>query len=116
MLKRKTRIADYGEEEKDYTKLIGTGMKVKLENNGHTYDTLEISVLGDIAGAGGLCDSYSNAQDLTALKNYILEKPGAELEGVKYIAADINRDSYINAQDLTAFKNYILEKTDSYLD
>ena len=98
-----------GNEITDKTKYIGTGYQIKLENNGHTYDTLDIVVIGDLNG-----DGYSNALDLTLIKNHILKK--STLTGVNYLAGDNNVDDYVNNLDLTNTNNYILKKRSTYLD
>ena len=88
--------------------VTGTGLKVTLESNGYTYDSLDIVVLGDING-----DGLSDVQDITLIKNHILRK--TILDGIELLAGDINIDSYSDVQDLTLVKNYILRKITSYL-
>lgn len=98
-----------GVEIKDYTKFVGTGMKVTLENNGHTYDSLDIVVKGDIDG-----DGYSIANDIAKIKSHILKK--STLEGVEFLAADIDDDGYVVANDQAKVKSYVLKRISSYIN
>ena len=97
-----------GNEITNYSKYVGTGMKVQLENNGHTYDSLNIAVMGDLNS-----DGYSNTMDLNTITNHILRK--TNITGIYFIAGDTNDDGYINTLDLNTFKNYILRKITTYL-
>ena len=98
-----------GNEITDYSVNAGTGFKVTLENNGHTYDYLYLVVYGDING-----DGYSNTTDLNSIKDHILRK--TVLTGIKFLASDISEDGYTNTTDLNLVKNYILRKITSFFE
>ena len=98
-----------GKEITDYSTNAGTGFKVTLENNGHTYDYLYLVVYGDING-----DGYSNTTDLNSIKDHILRKN--VLTGIKFLASDISEDGYTNTTDLNLVKNYILRKITSFFE
>ena len=98
-----------GVEIKDYSKKVGTGMVVKLENNGHTYDQLDIIVTGDVTG-DGKCD----AVDLNNVKLYLLTK--LSFNKIEKLASDTNFDEKTDAVDLNRVKLYNLTKLSSFLD
>ena len=96
-----------GTEITDYSKNVGTGMKVKLENNGHTYDTLDIIVLGDING-----DGKCNATDLNEIKLSLLLQ--RQFNNQEFLASDVTLDGKSNATDFNQFKLYNLMQIDRF--
>ena len=92
----------------DYTTYIGTGMKIKLENDNKIYDELEVVVLGDIDGNGKCMSS-----DYRLVNKHILGQ--IELIGSKYFAADVNKDNIINNNDYELINKYIMKQIDSFI-
>ena len=95
-------------EINDYTTYIGTGMKIKLENDNKIYDELEVVVLGDIDGNGKCMSS-----DYRLVNKHILGQ--IELIGSKYFAADVNKDNIINNNDYELINKYIMKQIDSFI-
>lgn len=96
------------EEVTDYSKYVGTGMQVRLENNGHTYDTLDIIVIGDIDG-----DGKCMSADYRSVNRHILKQ--ITLTGDQFLAADNDENTKIQSADYRKMNRYILKQLDSLL-
>ena len=97
-----------GVEMTNYSKFVGTGMQVRLENNGHTYDTLDIIVIGDIDG-----DGKCMSADYRSVNKHILKQ--TTLTGDQYLASDNDENGKIQSADYRKMNRYILKQLDSLL-
>ena len=97
-----------GNEVTDYSKFVGTAMQVRLENNGHTYDTLDIIVIGDIDG-----DGKCMSADYRSVNRHILKQ--STLTGDQFLAADNDENNKIQSADYRKMNRYILKQIDTLL-
>ena len=87
----------------DTSKLIGTGMKIRISNDtnsSHIYTETEIVVSGDMTG-----DGLMNANDI---KNWRIGILSESLEGAFKMAADYNRDGKQDATDMRSMRTDII--------
>ena len=84
-------------------KLVGTGMKLCIVDNGKILKTYTIIVTGDTNGDGKI-----NITDMIAVKAHILKK--SILSGVYANAGDVNGDGKINITDFIKIKANLLGK------
>ena len=98
------KVYDAGAEVGDI--VVKTGLIMKLEINGTTYDEAAIIVRGDING-----DGLVNVMDKSMLSEHILRTE--EIEGYGFYAADVYNDDLLNVQDKSKLSDYILRVIDS---
>ena len=84
-------------------KLVGTGMKLCIVDNGKILKTYTIIVTGDTNGDGKI-----NITDMIAVKAHILKK--SILSGVYANAGDVNGDGKVNITDFIKIKAHLLGK------
>ena len=91
-------IEDAGDDD-----ILKTGQTISISDENKTF-TYTIAIKGDVDG-----DGYIGATDYVKIKNYIMEKPGSELNIAQSIAADADSNSEIGATDYVKIKNSIME-------
>ena len=84
-------------------KLVGTGMRLCIVDNGKILKTYTIIVTGDINGDGKI-----NITDMIAVKAHVLKK--SILSGVYANAGDVNGDGKVNITDFIKIKANLLGK------
>ena len=99
---------DYINIYKDGVKLdgnviIGTGMVIKLEDNGVEYDSVVVVVTGDVNGDGNV-----SLTDMLLMKADLLQK--SELTGAYENAADVNASGDFGLTDFIKMKAHLLGK------
>ena len=92
-----------GNEIKDTSKVVKTGLVVKLVIENTEYDSLIIIVRGDINE-----DGIVDISDKVSLVNHILLK--AEITDYRIYACDLELDNMIDVSDKVKLVNYILKK------
>jgi len=101
----KTHIKVFlGEIEVTADAIVGTGMKVRLIQNGQTVMEREIVVAGDVNGDGKI-----TVTDMIAIKSHVLKK--STLENAYGTAADVSGDKAISITDFIQIKAHILGKS-----
>ena len=88
------------QQEEGKEELIGTTMKITLEENGYVYDELTIIVRGDITGDGKVNIS-DKAKLSSTLAKVITLTPSEQL------AADITFDGKVNISDKAKLSSYL---------
>ena len=91
---------------KDNSKLISTGMTVKIEINNVEYDSLKIVVRGDIDGDGIIAMT-----DYIALKSLLLGENNFDF--IKTMASDLDYDGVLTMADYIKLKSFILGEINS---
>ena len=90
-----------GELVEDYTEIIKTGMKVKLEYGNVVYDEVKVIVLGDIDENGLI-----NVTDQTILQNHIVGI--SIIDDYRVYAMDLSLDDKVNVTDQVEHINYLI--------
>lgn len=89
-----------GEEETNYDKFIGTGMRLQVTKDNIVIE-LTISVIGDIN-----CDGDADITDLIAIRRHIQKLQEITRKEI-VLSADINEDTSIDITDLVKIRKYI---------
>ena len=103
-LNEKNMIKVYTKEGilvEDYTEIIKTGMKVKLEYGNVVYDEVKVIVLGDIDENGLI-----NVTDQTILQNHIVGI--SIIDDYRVYAMDLSLDDKVNVTDQVEHINYLI--------
>ena len=98
----------YDIEIKDYTKYIGTGMKLKFIIDNKVIDELELIVTGDIDG-DGMCTST----DYSLVFNHVIRQN--ELYGINLLASDVDNNNMVDNKDYELIYKYISNKISSFI-
>ena len=85
----------------DYTEIIKTGMKIKLEYNDHTYDEATVIVKGDINE-----DGLINVTDQAMLIGHVIGKE--TIDDYRIYAMDLDDNEEINVTDQVELISYII--------
>ena len=100
----KTMLKVYDKEDnlvEDYTEIIKTGMKVKLEYGNVVYDEVKVIVLGDIDENGLI-----NVTDQTIIQNHIVGI--SIIDDYRIYAMDLSLDDKINVTDQVEHIKYLI--------
>ncbi|MBR6554614.1 MAG: dockerin type I repeat-containing protein, partial [Clostridia bacterium] len=80
---------------------VGTGMVLKLQQNGQTKQSVTIVVMGDTSGDGAV-----NETDLAQVRNHLLQ--AQQLTGAFAKAADCSGDGIVSVTDIIRLQALLL--------